>query len=79
MYNAIMSAAFSSKSGSLLAMYRSKRCGFSRAWRQILCTVDLLNPNAAAILRQVQCVLPSSGRRVVFRNTRACPEGVAVR
>ena len=62
-----------------LAIYRSKQCGFSRAWRQIRCTVDLLNPSSAAILRQLQCVLPSAGRCVAFRTTRACTEGVAVR
>ena len=79
MYNPIISAAFSSKCGSLLAMYRSRRCGFSRACRQIRCTVDLLSPSASAILRQVQCVLPSGGLCIVLRSTRAWTEGVALR
>ena len=79
MYNPMMSAALLSNSGSLLAMYRSKRCGFRRACAQIRCTVDLLTPSAAAILRQLQFVLPSSGFRVVRRMTRACMAAVAVR
>ena len=79
MYNPMMSVAFSSNRGSLLAMYRSSRCGFNRTRRQIRCTVDLLNPSATAILRQLQCVLPSTGCCVVLRNTRACTEAVARR
>src|SRR5215813_4045977 len=42
MYSPMMSAAFSSNCGSLLAMYRSSRCGCSRACTRMRCTLDLL-------------------------------------
>jgi hypothetical protein len=60
-YRPIMSAALVSKSGSLLAMYRSSRCGFSPASCQTRCTASLLTPRAVASLRQLQCVEPSLG------------------
>ena len=41
----------------------------------IFSTVDLLDPSAAGVLGQVQCVLPSA---VLFSAARA-PEAVAVR
>src|SRR5437763_9989683 len=58
-YNPMMSAVFVSKSGSLLALYRSKRCGCSRACARMRCTLDLLTPISAANLGTDQCVLPS--------------------
>ena len=67
----VMSAALLSKSGSLLAIYRCSRCGFSCAWARIRCTVDLLSANSLASFRQDQCVLPSPGFCCTRRITRA--------
>jgi hypothetical protein len=60
-------------------MYRSSRCGLILDCDQIRCTVDLLNPNAAAILGHDQCVLPSTGFCVVLRKTFACTASVTLR
>ena len=78
-YNPMMSAVFVSKSGSLLALYRSKRCGCSRACARMRCTLDLLTPISAANLGTDPCVLPSCGFCCTFRHTLACTAGVAVR
>ena len=69
----MMSAALLSNSGSLLAIYRSSRWGFSWVWARIRCTVDLLSPNSLASLRQDQCVLPSPGFCCTRRITRLAP------
>src|SRR5437868_1047266 len=50
-YSAMMSAAFSSNCGSLLAMYRSSRWGLSLACASTRCTLVLLRPSVAASLR----------------------------
>jgi hypothetical protein len=52
-----MSAALASDSGSLLAMYRSRRCGFRPASFQTRYTASLLTSSTAASLRQLQWVL----------------------
>jgi hypothetical protein len=75
----MMSAALFSNSGSLLALYRSKRCGCRRACASMRCTLDLLTPISAASLRTDQCVLPSCGFCCTFRHTLACTDGVANR
>lgn len=70
-------AALVSKSGSLLAMYRSSRCGCSRACDRMRCTPDLLIP-IAANLRTGQWVLPSTGFGYTVRYALACAAGVTV-
>jgi len=75
----MMLAALLSKSGSLLAKYRSSRCGCNCAWARIRWTVDLLSANSLASFRQDQCVLPSPGFCCTRRITRACTFGVAAR
>src|ERR1700683_2374558 len=70
-YRPMMSAALLSKSGSSLAMYRSRRCGFTPASFQTRCTASLLTPNSAASLRQLQCVEPSFGFLRVDESIRA--------
>jgi hypothetical protein len=68
------SAALTSKSGSSLARYRSKRCGLRRAFVKMRCTLDLLIPKALANLRHDQWVLPSFGSAA-----RAAPPAPAPR
>src|SRR5579871_1151371 len=75
-YRPIMSAALVSKSGSLLAMYRSNRCGLTPALRQIRWTASLEMRNSRASLRTDQWVEPSFGWRRVASSTRACNLGV---
>ena len=56
------------KSGSSVAIYRSRRCGFRPACCHARCTATLVTPNVAASLRQLQRVEPSFGRlRVAAR------------
>src|SRR5687768_1286359 len=49
-------------------MYRSSRCGFTRACAQMRWTVDLLTSSATAIFRHDQWVLPSAGFCIVLRS-----------
>src|ERR1700689_2949298 len=70
-YRPMMSAALLSKSGSSLAMYRSRRCGFTPASFQTRCTASLLTPSSAASLRQLQCVEPSFAFLRVDESIRA--------
>jgi hypothetical protein len=74
-----MSAVFSSKAGSLLAIYRSSRCGFSRVFVQMRWIVVVLSPVATAIFLHDQWVLPSDGFCCVFFSTRACTAAVTRR
>src|SRR5215467_10233987 len=52
------SVSFSRNFGSRDSLNVSVRCGLMLWPRQILLTLDLAIPCAAAIVRQLQCVLP---------------------
>src|SRR4051812_20913606 len=71
-YSPITSAALSSKSGSLLAMYRSGRCGCNLDCARIRCTLAWLRLRSAASLGQDQCamaariVIDTIGKKVVL-------------
>ena len=58
-YRPTTSVSFSRNLGSRDSLKVSLRCGLMLWLRQTVFTVDLLMPCAAAIVRQLQCVLPS--------------------
>jgi hypothetical protein len=56
-----MSRPLSTNSGSVDSLKVSLRCGCSENAFQMRCTVDGASPEARAVPRELQCVLPTGG------------------
>jgi hypothetical protein len=74
-----MSRTLSTNSGSVDSLKVSLRCGCSENAFQIRCTVDGASPDARAMPRELQCVLPTGSVSSVVVTTSATFCSVMVR